>query len=307
MSMPEFYPRGGQPPAEGAEPPPATNGYARPYASQYQPEPQPSDYPAEQYQQPYPDGSYPQQYPSESYPQQSQPPESYPREPYQRESYDSGGYPAQPYPDGSYPPQQSYPAPTYQPEAQATETYEATSYRAAEPYQAGSYPEQQPYPPGAHAAAPYPPESYQPEGYQQDGYPPEGYPDEGNLPVLTEERPKSRRQGARTSPSLLLAVLGVVVLVAGLLFPENGDSGFGRLPLWSVFAAGCAVAVLVGVLRPAADGARIATIAGAGLAGYWLLLVLPGVASQTGFLLTAGCALGCGAAWLRRSGPAPAA
>jgi uncharacterized membrane protein YeiH len=67
-----------------------------------------------------------------------------------------------------------------------------------------------------------------------------------------------------------------------------------RLPLWSLFALACAVVVVVVVATASLRAQRVRryllVAAAAGLAAFWVLLVLPGVGSNIGFLQTAGTA-----------------
>jgi hypothetical protein len=103
-----------------------------------------------------------------------------------------------------------------------------------------------------------------------------------------------------------LAALSVVLLQLGL---TNGEADLWRdVTLWSAFATAATVLGLLALAVRAAAGrpsARVTTrvVAGAvlALAVFWLLVVLPIVASDTGFLVTAAL-LSLGAAlWL---GPA---
>jgi hypothetical protein len=109
--------------------------------------------------------------------------------------------------------------------------------------------------------------------------------------------------------ALGLVTASLVLLELGLGLRFGGESFWSDIPLWSAFATASAVLGLAGSARllPAARRPSATTawgIAAAGLVGlavFWLLVVLPVVASDRGFLLTA--ALGClgGALW---TGPA---
>ena len=140
-----------------------------------------------------------------------------------------------------------------------------------------------------------------------------GWPD---ILDTAEERP-SPRQKARVPigrPALIalgLALLGVVLLELGLLLRFGSVSYWSAVPLWSAFATLAALVSLFAVVAGSAPGSRLQRstgwrVAAAGVAGvavFWLLVVLPNVASDRGFVLTA--ALGClgGAVWVmaRRS------
>jgi hypothetical protein len=96
-----------------------------------------------------------------------------------------------------------------------------------------------------------------------------------------------------------LAVLSVVLLEVGLLLGFGELSLWSTVTLWSAFATACGVLALVAfaAFYPAGNHLRSAAmwrIAAAGLVGlsvFWVLVVLPFVASDRGFVLTA--ALGC--------------
>jgi hypothetical protein len=137
----------------------------------------------------------------------------------------------------------------------------------------------------------------------------------GTGPVpLTADQPASESptRPARDRSALVgLGLVGaaLVLLELGLGLRFGSESFWSEIPLWSAFATVCAVlglagsaALLPGGRRlPAATGWRIAAGGLTGLAVFWVLVVLPVVASDRGFLLTA--ALGClgGALWV---GPA---
>lgn len=118
---------------------------------------------------------------------------------------------------------------------------------------------------------------------------------------LTDE-PRERRPGARVrAAALVLGVVAAGILEIGLLLHGGATSLWSRTPLWSAFASVAVVTGLAGIAarlagnRPAA---RPVTLAGlAGLALFWLLVVLPIADTDRGFVLTA--ALGClvGGVW----------
>jgi hypothetical protein len=117
-------------------------------------------------------------------------------------------------------------------------------------------------------------------------------------------RPRDRQTRARLTGGALAAA-GLVLLELGLLLhDEGGERLWSRVPLWAGFATVAAVLGL-GVLGarlpgPRQLGARAWAVAAGGLAGlavFWLLVVLPSAATDRGFLLTA--ALACLAAAVR--------
>ncbi|MPR00063.1 hypothetical protein GB931_19490 [Modestobacter sp. I12A-02628] len=120
-----------------------------------------------------------------------------------------------------------------------------------------------------------------------------------------EGSPRARDRAALTG--LALAALALVVLQVGLsLRFDDGPRLWEVLPTWSAFAT---VAVLLLAVPVAARSGRAGGV-GAGtawqvaaggvacLAAFWVLVVLPFVASDRGFTLTAALALAAGALWL---------
>jgi hypothetical protein len=106
-----------------------------------------------------------------------------------------------------------------------------------------------------------------------------------------------------------LVLLALVLLELGLGLRFHGESFWSEIPLWSAFATLCtalglaAFASLLPGRRPrgAESGWRVAAGGLVGLAVFWLLVVLPIVASDAGFLVTAALLALGGALWL---GPA---
>ncbi len=129
-------------------------------------------------------------------------------------------------------------------------------------------------------------------------------------------RPRKRRFRAsglrlrRDRATLLgvgLAGLSPVLLGLGLtVHGEEGRSYWDGIPLWSAFAAVCAlvalgayvVSALAGNRSRSAGLWRIAASGLVGLAVFWLLVVLPVVATDRGFVLTAALAALGGALWV---------
>ncbi|MGY1839331.1 MULTISPECIES: hypothetical protein [unclassified Modestobacter] len=110
--------------------------------------------------------------------------------------------------------------------------------------------------------------------------------------------------------ALGLGVLGLVLLELGLALDFGTESVWEVTPTWSAFATVAALLALVpGLRRLAGDrlGARTAWRVGAGgavgLAAFWVLVALPLVASDRGFLLTAALAAAAGAVWLAPGRP----
>ena len=158
------------------------------------------------------------------------------------------------------------------------------------------------------------PSSPPPPPPAQDTGPAAAWPDSlvtGPVPMPeAADGPPVRRAPDRST----LAVLGLVVaslalLETGLALRFGGESFWSDIPLWSGFATACTVlglaaaaALLPGGRRIGAGTAWRAAAGGlVGLAVFWVLVVLPVVATDRGFLLTAALACLGGALW---AGPA---
>lgn len=126
----------------------------------------------------------------------------------------------------------------------------------------------------------------------------------------TEERPRKARVRVPTDRATVLgiglAVLSVVLLELGLAMRwDDLESYWQSIPLWSTFATLCAVLGAAVFVAFAAAGDRLRSgpawrMAAAGLVGlavFWLLVVLPVVATDRGFVLTAAVAALGGALW----------
>nr|WP_239522609.1 hypothetical protein [Geodermatophilus sabuli] len=101
-------------------------------------------------------------------------------------------------------------------------------------------------------------------------------------------------------------MLSLVLLELGLTLGFGTDPLWSAVPLWSAFAT---VATLLGLLPSAArllpgarlraDGAwKVAAGGLTGLAVFWVLVVLPRVDSDRGFVLTAALAALGAALWV---------
>jgi hypothetical protein len=128
-----------------------------------------------------------------------------------------------------------------------------------------------------------------------------GLPGAGTPPPTARRRPAAPRNRAALV-GLGLAVLSVVLLQLGLL---NDDADlWSRVTLWAVFATAATVLGVVALGARAAGklsgAATTRSVAAAvlGVAVFWLLVVLPIVASDPGFLVTAALLALGGALWV---------
>jgi hypothetical protein len=122
--------------------------------------------------------------------------------------------------------------------------------------------------------------------------------------------PKERRtrvpRDRSTLAGLGLVLLSVVTLELGLTLGFGAESYWSLLPLWSGFATVCAVLALLAFAAFYPAGNRLRSgptwrVAAGGLVGlavFWLLVVLPVVDSDRGFVLTASLAALGGALWI---------
>jgi len=110
-----------------------------------------------------------------------------------------------------------------------------------------------------------------------------------------KERRTPAPRSRSTAVALVLAVLSLALLEIGLSLGFGAESYWSSVPLWSAFATLSAVLGVVAVAASLPSGGRLRPAAfwrvGAGglvgLAVFWLLVVLPVVASDRGFVLTA--------------------
>ncbi|HEY0696574.1 MAG TPA: hypothetical protein VGD43_02055 [Micromonospora sp.] len=98
-------------------------------------------------------------------------------------------------------------------------------------------------------------------------------------------------------------VLCPVLVILGQSIPENDTMLWAEATAWAIFAALASVVQLAPALgrntsRPPERTWTIAAAATAALLVYWVLIVLPGVGSTVGFVLTLGVAAAVVGCWL---------
>jgi hypothetical protein len=160
----------------------------------------------------------------------------------------------------------------------------------------------QPVPPSA--TPPPPPPSTAPETAAPV------WPDTLESEVAPARSEKQHRVRAPRDRSVLLglglAVLSLVLLELGLSLDFGAESYWSAVTLWSAFATVCAVLGVLAFVASFPSGSRLRPnvawrIAAGGLVGlavFWLLVVLPVVASDRGFLLTAALGALGAALWI---------
>ena len=153
----------------------------------------------------------------------------------------------------------------------------------------------------AYPAAPTGPMDWVP-GFPGDRPPagPPGQHDTGRAPQVS---PRNRGTADRARlTATVLGVLALVVLQLGLALSFGLTSLWSAVPTWSAFATVAALVALVPFVPGGGLSRRQAWRVGAagvgGLALFWVLVVLPLVASDQGFLLTAALGLAGAALWL---------
>jgi hypothetical protein len=172
--------------------------------------------------------------------------------------------------------------------------------------------------PGLPGTPPVPPPAAPLSSPQPPPPPPQGatrtdavmWPDTLEADHPSGRREKVRRRGApRDRAAVLgigLAVLALVLLELGLALDFGVQSYWSAVPLWSAFATLCAVLGVLALAAAFPSGSRLRSsavwrIALAGLVGlavFWVLVVLPVVASDRGFLLTAALGALGAAVWV---------
>jgi hypothetical protein len=122
-----------------------------------------------------------------------------------------------------------------------------------------------------------------------------------------ERAPRTRTPQDRAAAlGVALVVLSMALLQLGLLAGFEGPSYWQTVPLWSAFATVCvALGLLVfiayyrgGDRQRSGPAWKLAAGGLVGLAVFWVLVVLPVVATDRGFVLTAAVAALGGALWI---------
>jgi hypothetical protein len=164
-----------------------------------------------------------------------------------------------------------------------------------------------PPPLAAQAQPPYQPATAPAPGPDAGPVWPETLESDTLAPTARGRMPRMRAPQNRAAlVGVGLVVLSAVLLEIGLALDFGAEAYWSTVPLWSAFATLC---VLLGLLAFAAvyrAGSRLRAgaiwrVAAGGLVGlavFWLLVVLPVVDTDRGFVLTAALATLGGALWI---------
>lgn len=165
-------------------------------------------------------------------------------------------------------------------------------------------------------APPFPPPVTPPDGNTPGSAVP-SWPDtlESDVAVPGRTGRPARARGPLDRPALIglgLAAVAILLVVLGVSLDFGGESLWSTVPLWSAFATLCAALGLLAFAAFYPAGNRLRSgptwrVAAAGLVGlsvFWLLVVLPRVDTDRGFVLTAALVSLGGALWI---GPRPRA
>lgn len=104
--------------------------------------------------------------------------------------------------------------------------------------------------------------------------------------------------------SILQLAVPVLVIVALLLTEDGAETNaFEDVTAWSIFAVVMALLQLAPLVGGAlgldkASAWSVGAVGTAGLVGYWVIIVLPGVSSNAGFMLTLATACAVIGCWL---------
>ncbi|QNK84063.1 hypothetical protein [Nakamurella sp. PAMC28650] len=148
-----------------------------------------------------------------------------------------------------------------------------------------------PYP-----GAPYPPGPFPPN-------PPAGqFPPNATPGQFAPNPPPAVSNASSQSLLALCGPLSVLVVALGLSIPFDSSNAWTTQLAWAIFAQCAAMVAAAPVLvtgagRSPATAWRVGAAGSVALAAHWLLVVLPSVGSNAGFVLTVGTALAAAATW----------
>ncbi|MGY1777464.1 hypothetical protein ACI8AV_16515 [Geodermatophilus sp. SYSU D00804] len=235
------------------------------------------------------------------------------------------GHPGAPAVPPSVLPAPAYPVTTPQPAATPEPAHHQPSHHAPlhhEPvHHTPAHHEPVHHEPIHHEPVHHAPAGYQPTGPQPTGpldsllgappVPPPAAAGPQGAPAARPGKPARPRAPRRSRDRAALvgaglAGLGLALLELGLALRLDGPPLWGQVPAWAAFATVCALlggaaalSRLVPALRLGPLAAeRLALGGAAGLAVFWVLVVLPHADTDRGFLLTAALGAVALAAWL---------
>lgn len=143
-------------------------------------------------------------------------------------------------------------------------------------------------------------------GRQQPAVPPPSGPPPGPPGVgFAGPQPGGGSLADRYTPDGLRRAAQVacpILVLIGLSWPEGGETGWSRYLLWAVFAAVAAIGQLSSITKSATSSPSqawtVAALCTGALLVYWVLIVLPEITSNGGFLQTLGVGAAATSLWL---------
>ncbi len=142
-------------------------------------------------------------------------------------------------------------------------------------------------------------------GRVQPAAPPPGGPPPGAPGVGFAGTPPGGSLADRYTPDGLRRAAQIacpILVLIGLSWPEGGETGWSRYLLWAVFAAVAAIGQLSSITKSATSSPSqawtVAALCTGALLVYWVLIVLPEITSNGGFLQTLGVGAAATSLWL---------
>ena len=145
---------------------------------------------------------------------------------------------------------------------------------------------------------------YPQAGFQQPAYPPAGYPQGGPAqnygPGPAAPAPPGSGTGALAAVALLA---GVVLTALGLSIPFDSSCLWATSLAWAIFAMVAALVSVAPLLARSAGRSpstmwTVGAVGAGALLLFWVLVALPGVTSNQGFVLTLATACALAGVWL---------
>ena len=215
----------------------------------------------------------------------------------------SSAYESRSHLTGSDPSPQLDPAPprTWEPETHDATRYGSTSY-------AGDVPESGHRSTGWGAPTPAHDPAPQETSVYDTARAVPGRPADREAPQASSAPPAATSTGVRppwlTAGAVTLHVASPLLMILAVSAPVDGDPTWSRALAWSLMAVVASIAQTAPILRGTAAKVErhwtVAKVAALGLVAFWLLITLPIVTTNVGFLQTLAVATALGALWADR-------